>query len=64
MIEVNDFNISDNIYLNGVSLVKKMSLVENDEEDYPENIIIYYVLFHYTCLFEKICIYRKKYIDR
>lgn len=42
MIEVNDFNISDNIYLNGVSLVKKMSLVENDEEDYPENIIIYY----------------------
>jgi len=42
MIEINDFNISDNIYLNGISLVKKMSLVENDEEDYPENIIIYY----------------------
>ena len=42
MIEINDFNISDNIYLNGISLVKKMSLVKNDEEDYPENIIIYY----------------------
>lgn len=42
MIEVNDFNISDNIYLNGISLVKKLSLVENDEEDYPEKIITYY----------------------
>lgn len=42
MIEVNDFNITDNIYVEGISLVKKMNLVEKDEEDYPEKLITYY----------------------